>query len=143
MTCSSGSYPNQVHPAPCSQQTSLQPRINFDAGGGALALRGHPGYAGLALAFDPTTPPSSNTNQRFSGAGTLTVNGSIDGPAVVLRDPSPRELGAARRDRRTVVVGSVGYSAIPPVPAHPYVTVLAPPAEPLPDGPVRLLSPSS
>ncbi len=143
VTCSSGSYPNQVHPAACSQQTSLQPRINFDAVGGALALRGHPGYAGLALAFDPTTPRSSNTNQRFSGAGTLTVNGSIDGPAVVLRDPSPANSGRLVVAGGRVVVGSVGYSAIPPVPAHPYLTVLAPPAEPLPDGPVRLLSPSS
>jgi hypothetical protein len=142
VTCGTGSWPFSVHPAPCSQQTSLQPRINFEAGGGTLTLRGHAGYAGLALAFDPSAPPSSNTNQRFSGGGTLTVNGSIDGPTVVLRDPSPPNSGRLVVTGGRVVVGAVAYSGLSPTPAHPYLTVLAPAADALPDGPVRLVSSS-
>jgi hypothetical protein len=142
VTCSSGSYPYQVHPAPCSKVTSLQPKINFDADNGTITLRGHADYARLALAFDPTTPSPSNTNQRFSGAGTLTVNGSIDGPKITLRDPSPANAGRLVVGGGRMVVGAVMYSALIPVPAHPYVTVLAPPADPVPDGPVRLVSSS-
>jgi hypothetical protein len=142
VTCNSGSYPNQVHPAACSQRTSLQPRVNFDAHDGPITVAGHPGYGGLALAFDPTAPSSSNTNQRFSGRGTLTLRGSIDGPAVVLRDPSVPNSGRLVVDGGRVVLRAVLYAAPPPVPPHPYVTVLAPPPDPLPDGPVRLVSSS-
>jgi hypothetical protein len=143
VTCSSGSYRYQVHPAPCSRATTLEPRIGFDAGTGPLTLAGHPGYGGLALAFDPTAPSTSNTKQRFSGSGTLTVNGSIDGPSITLRDPSTASGGRLVVAGGRLVVGSVAYSGRPPVPAHPYVTVQAPPAEPLPDGPVRLVTPPS
>jgi hypothetical protein len=145
VTCSSGSWPFSVHPAPCSSGTSLQPRIGFDADADTrtLTLGGHPDYGGLALAFDPTAPSSSNTNQRFSGVGTLVVNGSIDGPKVVLRDPSPANGSRLVVAGGRMVVGGVAYSGTPPAPAHPYVTVQAPAAGPLPDGPVRLVSPSS
>ena len=143
VTCSSGSWPFSVHPAPCSQGTSLQPRVNFDAGGGTITLAGHAGYAGLALAFDPSAPSSSNTNQRFSGAGTLKVSGSIDGPTIVLREPSPANAGRLVVAGGRLVVGQVAYTAVVPVPAHPYVNVQAPAAGLLPDGPVRLVPSSS
>jgi Putative Flp pilus-assembly TadE/G-like len=143
VTCNSGSWPFSVHPAPCSQGTSLQPKIGFAAGTGTLTLRGNTAYGGLALAFDPTTPSGSNTNQRFGGTGTLTVNGSIDGPGVTLCDPLTPNDGRLLIDGGRLVVGSVAYNAPPPVPPHPYVTVQAPPLDPLPDGPVRLVTPSS
>jgi hypothetical protein len=142
VTCSRGSWPFSVHPAACSQGTSLQPKIGFDAGTGSLTLRGNPAYGGLAMAFDPTSSPTSNTNQRFSGNGTLIVNGSIDGPGMTLRDPSPANAGRLLINGGRLVVGSVAYSTLPPVPPHPYVSVQAPPADPLPDGPVRLTSSS-
>jgi hypothetical protein len=143
VTCSSGSWPSSVHPTPCSSQTSLPPKIGFDAGAGSLTLGGNPAYGGLALAFDPMTGSTSNPNQRFSGNGTLAVKGSIDGWAVTLRDPSPPNAGRLVVDGGRLVLGGVAYSDLPAVPPHPYVTVQAPPLDPLPDGPVRLVPASS
>jgi hypothetical protein len=142
VTCNTGwgSYP--VRPAPCSSGLSEQPRIGFAAGTGSVVLGGHPDFGGLALAFDPSSGGSINTNQRFSGTGTLTVNGSIDGPKITLRDPLTAGAEQLVVNGGRLVVGSVAYSVNPAVPVHPYVIVNAPPAAPVPDGPVRLV-PSS
>ena len=137
VTCSTPLFVFPVRPAACSPLTSSQPRINVPVAGSAT-LGGHPGYAGLVLAFDP----SSGATQRFAGNGTLTLNGSIDGPAVTMRDPTAASAGRVVVSGGRVVVGAVLYQNPAASPVHPYLTVQAPTAEPLPDGPVRLL-PSS
>jgi hypothetical protein len=139
VTCNTGSGSVPVRPAPCSSGFSEQPKIGFRAGTGSVVLGGNPAYGGLALAFDPSSDGSINTNQRFSGTGTLTVNGGIDGPKITLRNPAATNTGRLLVTSGRLVVGSVAYNLVPPVPPHPYVTVQAPPADPLPDGPVRLV----
>jgi hypothetical protein len=140
VACSTPWWAYPVRPAPCSAGSSEQPRISFAGGSTGLTLGGHPGFAGLVLAFDPSSPAGANTNQRFSGStGTLTLNGSVDGPAVSLRDPSPASSAKIVVNGGRVVVGTVSYGGPVPVPAHPYLTVRAPAVEPLPDGPVRLV----
>ena len=131
----------QPRPAPCSSGTTLQPRISFAAGTSGVTLGGNPAFGGLVLAFDPS-PGSSNTNQRFTGTGVLTLRGNVDGPRVVLRNPTSPSEGRVDVAGGRVVVGGVTYDGVVPVPAHPYLTVQAPAAEPLADGPVRLV-PSS
>lgn len=144
VTCSTPWWVSPVRPAPCSGAQTEQPRINFAAGAPGLTLGGHPGYGGLALAFDPSSDLTvANTNQRFSGTGTLTVNGGIDGPAVVLREPSTGNDGRLVVQGGRLVVGRVAYGGILPVPPHPYVTVQAPAQQQLADGPVRLVPPAS
>ncbi len=137
VTCSTPSFVFPVRPLPCSAATSSQPRINVPPAG-STTLGGHPAYAGLVLAFDP----SAGATQRFTGNGTLTLNGSIDGPAVTLRDPTTASPGRVVVSGGRVVVGAVLYQNPAASPVHPYLTVQAPTAEPLPDGPVRLV-PSS
>jgi hypothetical protein len=129
-TCSaSGAVGVVAHACP----SGLPPRF-VGTGIGSHTVTAAGGGAGLALVFDTGLV----RNERLTGNGKLTINGSVYGPGVTLRDGGSTSRAVVNGGR--VVIGAVSFTT-----ANPGATMLeiaAPPTTPqsVPDGPVRLVS---